>query len=114
MTSSAPFHHPYPDPPPSVEQNVSIIVVCVPAIRPLFARFFGISSYQGSDKPVNIYDIEFNYDLNNITDPTKAPSEPTTVTTASDRKSQEDRNKAQPGLLRGLSLASGSRHSPPT
>jgi len=63
-----------------VEQNVGIITVSIPAIRPLFSRIFKIGSSADNLNPYKV-----GYDLGNMAGRHKGPAYPTIVSNVSAR-----------------------------
>ena len=87
----------------SIEQNVSIIAVSVPAIRPLFSRVFK-TGFFGSHKPQQKYapSSEFGHELGNMTGRSKGGLTNRATTTISvARKAGFDDNSSESSLVRG-------------
>jgi len=82
----------------SIEQNVGIIVVSVPAIRPLFSRVFRIRT--AASKSYRL-DHELGYDLGNMTGRSKGPNfQPTAATvTARNKEEKLDDNGSESSLV---------------
>ncbi|KAK3326631.1 hypothetical protein B0H66DRAFT_166523 [Apodospora peruviana] len=63
-----------------IEQNVSIIAVSVPGIRPLFSRYFSVGGSSGGGQTPQLY---FSCDLSNMNGRKKGPSFPTATSMVS-------------------------------
>lgn len=88
-----------------VEQNVGIIAVSVPAIRPLISRIFQVRGF-GSHEMSTRYGRapDFGMELGNMTGKSKgAVSHRATTTVTASRKDHFDDNGSESSLVKGVS-----------